>query len=501
MMKRKKKYLLGIRLFFVLCPFAVSVSAQTDTVESLTDSLSHYLELAARNNPQVNADFMLYKAALEKIPQAGAFSDPELEIGLFVKPMETLMGKQVADFTLMQMFPWFGTRKAARSEATEMSRMAYEKFRESRNNLWYEVKVQWYQLSNLEEQYKTTEANIGLLRQLEQLALNRFSASSAQAALSAITNAAPTSVMGGLPPTPVSGGGMSGMGMSSEVTSGQSSGITSKGTSGSSSAMSGMGGSSMGGGSSVGGMSDVLRIQMERAELEDNLTSIRSARSVAEARFNALLNRPFDVSVRIPDSLEQRFYKVDEQRLLDSIFTRNPMITMIEAEGDAYRAKARMDRRMSYPMIGVGLQYSMFNKVSDPMGMPDMNGKDMIMPMLKISLPLFRGKYKAQQRESQNYWMASELKRGNVQNQLQAEYVDVRRQLDDAARKVELYKRQYALSLSTWQLVIREFSAGRQSLTDVIQVERQMLDYKLKQSEAIVAYNTTVAALEKLVSD
>ena len=48
--------------------------------------------------------------------------------------------------------------------------------------------------------------------------------------------------------------------------------------------------------------------------------------------------------------------------------------------------------------------------------------------------------------------------------------------------------------------MVREFSAGRQSLTDVIQVERQMLDYRLKKSEAVAAYNTSVAGLEKLVS-
>ena len=87
------------------------------------DSLGYYLELAARNNPQINADFSLYKASLEKVPQAGAYPDPELEIGFFLKPMEILSGKQIADFTLMQMFPWFGTRKAARNEATEMARM------------------------------------------------------------------------------------------------------------------------------------------------------------------------------------------------------------------------------------------------------------------------------------------------------------------------------------------------------------------------------------------
>ena len=53
-------------------------------------------------------------------------------------------------------------------------------------------------------------------------------------------------------------------------------------------------------------------------------------------------------------------------------------------------------------MIGIGLQYSVVNKVADPMGMPDMNGKDMVMPMVKVSLPLFRRKYNARQRESHN---------------------------------------------------------------------------------------------------
>ena len=135
MINKKHISLLTLAIFLSLSHFAVSASAQPSVVEvpsvsvqPSVDSLSHYLEQAARSNPQVNADFMLYKASLEKIPQAGAFADPELEIGFFVKPMETLMGKQIADFTLMQMFPWFGTRKAARSEASEMARMAYEQF-------------------------------------------------------------------------------------------------------------------------------------------------------------------------------------------------------------------------------------------------------------------------------------------------------------------------------------------------------------------------------------
>lgn len=461
-----------------------------------TDSLSYYLETAARNNPSVNSSFALYKASLEKIPQAGAFSDPELEMGFFFKPMEQLSGKQVADFTLMQMFPWFGTRKATRSEATEMARMAYEQFRESRNNLFYEVKSQWYQLNNLNEQYKNTAANLALLKQLEQLALNRYTASSSQGV--PVSSAATSPVISPLPQATVNNG----MGSMGNMTPSPA-----PASPGGNKAMSGMGsnmgGSPMGSGSS-GSMSDVLRIQIEMAELENNLEALLSNRKAAEARFNSLLNRDQGLPVQTSDSLTQKLFSVKDNAVLDSIILSNPMLSMLEAEANAYKAKAEMDKKMSLPMFGIGLQYSIMAKRSEEMarmsGMGNMNGMDMVMPMVKISIPIFRRKYNAQQRESRHYRQASELKYEDTLNQLHAEYIALKQQLADASRKIDLYAKQQDLSRSTWQLMIREFSAGTTSLTDIIQLERQLLNYSLKKSEAVAEYNTLVAGLEKLVS-
>lgn len=483
---------IGVALLLLLF-MATGVQAQS------TDSLSYYLQTAARNNPSVNSGFALYKASLEKVPQAGAFADPELEIGFFIKPMEQLEGKQVADFTLMQMFPWFGTRKAARNEATEMARMAYEQFRESRNNLYYEVKSQWYQLSSLNEQYKNTAANLALLTQLEQLALNRYAAPSAKGQTSGpVASPASTPVA---PSAPSSGSGMGSMDGMGGAQSAQAPAF-------SASAMSGMGGNAMRGGSmgsnSSGTMSDVLRIQMEKAELINTLETIRSTRKAGEAKFNTLLNRNQNLPVSVPDSLTQLLFSMDDTEALDSITTLNPMLTMLEAEANAYKAKAEMDKKMSLPMFGIGLQYSVMAKkaeeMNNSMSMSSMNGMDMIMPMVKISIPIFRKKYNAQQRENKQYHTASELKYEATHNQLQAEYTTIKLQLSDAARKVSLYSRQHELSLSAYQLMVREFSAGATSLTDVIQVERQLLDYSLKKSEAIAAYNTLIAGLEKLIS-
>ena len=406
------------------------------------------------------------------------------------------MGKQKADLTLMQMFPWFGTQKAARTEAAEMARMKYEEFRDSRNNLYYSVKSQWYQLCNLNEQYKNTAANIELLKQLEQLAIRRFSAPGSSAG---VTVRQPV-VSAGQNVSAASSGmsGMSGMATSSNVGTVSTTQPVSGGT------MAPM--ASMGSNGATGGLSDVLRIQLEISELENALQTIHSNRIAAEAAFNALLNRNQQLPVAVPDTLIQRTYMYTDQAVTDSLFS-NPMLSMIDAEKRVYKAKAEMDKKMSYPMFGVGLQYSILGKTSSgtsdmntAVPMNSMNGKDMIMPMVKISIPIFRKKYNAQQRESAYYRQASELKYADILNIMMSDYSALKQQLEEASRKITLYEKQYQLSLSTYHLITREFSAGSATLTDVIGVERQLLDYRLKKSEAVADYNTRVAGIEKLIA-
>lgn len=472
------------------------------TALAQTDSLAHYLETAARNNPAVRADFLTYKASLEKMPQAGAYPDPELEIGFFLQPMEIIDGRQIADFTLMQMFPWFGTRKAARTEAGHMANMAFQQFRETRDNLYLQVYTQWFLLCSLQQQLSNSRENRDYLKQLETLALRRFSASPAgNAGSGGRTPAAPaTSVTSAVTGSTGASGNMGGMG-----SMGSSMGGASNQSSTTGSSMSSMG--SGGGMQSMGtssGMSDVLRIQLEIIELENSIESLLSRIDAETAAFNVLLNRPAVNKVHLPDSITPIPFSLDVAVTAEQISLNNPMLGMIDEEGAAYRAKAEMDKKMSYPMIGIGLQYSVIGKRMDMghTGLPvtEMNGMDMIMPMVSISLPIYRNKYKAQQRESSIRWQASRQQYADTQNTLYTELYRTRHSLDDASRKIALYEKQSQLAQTTYHLLVQEFVSGKSDLTDVIQVQRQLLDYRLKKAEAVAEYNTMVASIQKLIS-
>lgn len=403
-----------------------------------TDSIQYYLEMAGRNNPKIKSEFLRYQSSLERIPQAGAYPDPTLDIGFFLKPMDIIDGKQVADFTLMQMFPWFGTQKAARTEAAQMAKVAYEEFRLSVNNLFLDVATQWYELSSLQQQLKNSEDNRRSLLQLESLATRKYSSPSSNS------------------------GSMS---------------------------------------SSSGGMSDVLRVQLEVAELDNTIESVKSEIVAKKSAFNALLNQPSLHHISVPDTIIKTPYVFNVAAVMEQIGRQNPRLLMINEEKLAYEARAEADKKKSYPTVGIGVQYSLINKRSDMLlPVSDMNGMDMFMPMVSISLPLFRGKYKAQQKESELAILSNTERFVDMLNSLEAEVYQIKHELEDAARKIDLYKKQSQLAQTTYRLLIQDFVSGKSDLTNLIQVQRQLLDYTFKEADAVAKYNTVVASIKSLIS-
>jgi outer membrane protein TolC len=131
---------------------------------------------------------------------------------------------------------------------------------------------------------------------------------------------------------------------------------------------------------------------------------------------------------------------------------------------------------------------------------PAMNGKDMLMPMLSVSIPLYRNKYKAAQKESRLLQRASEEKQTDAFNRLEAELHQSLYLLDEATRQIDLYRRQAGLAHTTANLAVQEFISGKTDLSSVIQIQRQLLTYQLKEAEAVAAYNTAVAAIRRVTS-
>jgi outer membrane protein TolC len=134
------------------------------------------------------------------------------------------------------------------------------------------------------------------------------------------------------------------------------------------------------------------------------------------------------------------------------------------------------------------------------MATPEMNGKDMVMPMVTITLPVYRKKYNAMAKEADLLKTATSENYQATANSLQTEYYQAVQLYKDAQRRVKLYKNQYQLASKSLDLILKSFSTSSSGLIDVLRVRQQTLDYELKQAEAVADFNTAIAWLKRLMA-
>jgi len=464
---------------------AIVIIMASMATQALSQSLEDYLAEAAANNPELKASFNDYLAAVERTPQAGSLPDPEAVFGYFTKPMETLMGNQRAEISLMQMFPWFGTLRLRKDEAFKMALARYEAFREQKNRLFYQVKETWYNLYLLEEQIRIQEQNLAIMRSLERIALEKFG-SGGSSPIERSTASGVNSLPAQAPMDPAMGG----MGMSdAPVTkSGRTSGMT----------MNAMPQSPMGTG---GSMADVLRVQMEIKELESAIDFLKDSREPLAVEFNRLLNRPAGRPAPTPDTLIRKELPIDRSILLDSAIANSPMIRMYAAEEQAFATQKEMARKEGYPMFGVGFNYMIFSdqNSSEP-GMAMSRGKDMIMPMVSVTIPIFRKNYNAKAKEAELWGEAAKFRQAAAESRLARDWKEAVKRMDDAERRIRLYEEQQKLAAQSIRLLTTAYSVQGSDFEEVLRMQTQLNDYRLKAAQAIVDQNIAAAQIEMLAA-
>jgi outer membrane protein TolC len=453
------------------------------SVYSQSDSLLSYLQIAAENNPTVLQRCYEYEAAVQKLPQVASLPDPEINIGVFLSPMELVAGNQVADVRLMQMFPWFGTLKAAKDEMSLMAQAKFESFRDAKLQVFYDVQRTWYELHKVKQNILISEKSIEILRTIENLAIVRFRAgpsgngsTSTNIGISAPSN---QNIPSGSSVMQTMGGAV-----------GNTAGSVSN------QATTPMPGNSMGSSSGTSGLTDVYQIQIEIGDLQNNIELLKNQWNTVVAQFNSYLNRPPASPVSLPDTLVADSLSPSFLGLSDSLLSGNPMLDMIQYEQQSLEARKQMVTRMGYPMLGIGVDYSFISKSA--MSTSSMNGKDMIMPMVTATLPIYRKKYKAMQTEAGLLEDANKEYYKSTANSLQTDYYQAIQLYQDAQRRIKLYAQQYELATKTLNILLKSYATTDADLTDILRVRQQTLDYEYKQIEAVADFNISISWLKRL---
>ncbi len=146
----------------------------TSNFAKAQDQLTNYLNIAAENNPQLQALFTEYLATLEEMPQAKALPDPQLMFSAFLQPIETRVGPQRASLSFSQMFPWFGTLTAREDVVAQQAEAKLQMLEDAKQELFKQVKVTYNELYYLQAATNITRRNLKLLASFKELARVNF---------------------------------------------------------------------------------------------------------------------------------------------------------------------------------------------------------------------------------------------------------------------------------------------------------------------------------------
>ena len=245
-------------------------------------------------------------------------------------------------------------------------------------------------------------------------------------------------------------------------------------------------------------MSDQLRLDAEEERLKEQTESLETQLTLQKQQFNITLHRQPNAALSLPDSIPLRQMPTFNWTEIER---NNPKLAQYSAIQKAFKSQEEQTRAKGMPMIGVGLQYTLNGKVDMPM-MPNMNGKDMVMPMVSVTIPIYRKKITSAIHSAQLMERSAAYNYQSQLDALQSTYLSIEQRADDIKRKLKLYESEVSLLNKTLELMQKEYATGATSLTDILQTTRESIDYDLLKAEANAQYNTiTAEAIQLLARD
>jgi outer membrane protein TolC len=122
------------------------------------------------------------------------------------------------------------------------------------------------------------------------------------------------------------------------------------------------------------------------------------------------------------------------------------------------------------------------------------------MPMVGISIPLYRKKYNAMKKEKELQLKAVQSSQQEKLNRLSASYKKAEEKYIEALRKVELYREQANETERIYNLLKTSYSADGQNFYELLKTRLMVLKFELKLEQAKADQNIAVAKLEYLTN-
>lgn len=234
-------------------------------------------------------------------------------------------------------------------------------------------------------------------------------------------------------------------------------------------------------------MVDVLRVDIMLKDAVTNLSILEKKEKPLMTTFNKLLNRDIAERITIDSSLATEELQDSFRR--DSLLANNPMLNALDLKIEASEASEVAAQKQGLPKLGVGLEYAIMD-----------NGKNVVMPMVSVSIPIFRKKYKAAKREAQLMQESYALQKNEIVNSLISDYEMTWFQIQQQKELIDLYQQQTLQTNQSLNLLFSAYSNSGKDFEEVLRMQQQLLKYERMKATAEVEYQIALAKMNYITA-
>lgn len=227
----------------------------------------------------------------------------------------------------------------------------------------------------------------------------------------------------------------------------------------------------------------VLRLQMRQNELEQVNKVLQQDFFAEQTLFNKLLNR--DKAIVI-DVIKELTMPSEDLLLSTENFQLHPELLKYDKLYESVEQSELLNQKESAPMLGFGLDYIPVSERTDMN--PIDNGKNILMPIVTFSIPLFNNSYSSKTRQNQ-------LKLQEIESQKQERLNILETTLDKAINNrissrisYDTQTKNLNQAKNAEDILIKSYETGTINFNDVLDIQELQLKFQINQIESVKMY-------------
>lgn len=240
---------------------------------------------------------------------------------------------------------------------------------------------------------------------------------------------------------------------------------------------------------------DVLRLQIRQNELKQQKEILEEEFMAEQTAFNNLLNRDSKMTVEVVAEMEipqeDPFYSNDALSL-------NPELLKYDKLYESVAQSELLNQRESLPMIGFGVDYLPVMERSD-VNFSD-NGKDVLMPMVSVSIPIFNNRYKSISKQNELRQQEIETQREQRLNVLESAFAKAQSQRNQARIAYNTQDSNLKQAQDAEEILVKNYETGTIDFNDVLDIQELQLKFQMNQIESVQMYYVQSAIINYLIN-